>query len=202
LYAEVGMPCIVRLSPFAQPPELEQWLDAQGWERFDDTLVMVRSLEGWDGARERPRASMNAGAARSVEHDLFDWTVETQAVRSLSDDQVRRLLDRQELLHLAGCGMLIRRRGKPVAWGMAQIEDGWVGLYNVETRPECRRTGLGRCIVAELLTWAARHGAAASYLQVTEDNAAAIGLYRSLRFAEAYRYWYRALPEDVRNERS
>ena len=122
-------------------------------------------------------------------------------MRSLSDEQVRRLVDRQEMLHLSGCGMVIKQRGKLLALGMAQIEDGWAGLYNIETRTEYRRSGLARRLVIELLTWAERHGAAASYLQVTAANEAAIPLYQSLGFIEAYRYWYRALPEDVRDER-
>jgi len=41
IYATAGLPCIIRLTPFAQPPELEDWLAAQGYERFDDTMVMV-----------------------------------------------------------------------------------------------------------------------------------------------------------------
>jgi len=197
IYAKAGLPCIIRLTPFAQPPELEDWLAAQGYERFDDTMVMVRSLEDWSD--ERVKAP--PGFPRCVELDLFEWTVETQDVRSLSDDQVRRLLDRQELLHLSGCGMAMKSRGALVAWGMAQVEDGWAGLYNIETRAENRRSGLARRVVSALLSWSHRHGAAAAYLQVTAENEAAIPLYQALGFSEAYRYWYRALPEDVAGER-
>jgi len=197
IYAAAGLPCIIRLTPFAQPPELEDWLAAQGYERFDDTLVMVRSLEDWRDERMR---TLPAGTRR-LEQDLFEWTVETQDVRSLSDDHVRRLLDRQELLHLPGCGMAMKQRGALVAWGMAQVEDGWAGLYNIETRAENRRSGLARRLIGDLLSWSRRHGAAAAYLQVTAHNDAAIPLYRALGFDEAYRYWYRALPEDVADER-
>jgi ribosomal protein S18 acetylase RimI-like enzyme len=197
LYAAAGLPCIVRLTPFVQPPELEEWLITQGYERFDDTLVMARSLEDWDAAG----ASHVAGTPRCVEHDLFEWTVETQDVRSLSDDQVRRALDRQEMLRLDGVGMLMRKHGKVVAWGMTQIEDGWAGLYNIETCEEFRRSGMARQLVSALLSWAHRHRAGAAYLQVTEANAAAIPLYVDLGFTEAYRYWYRALPEVVADER-
>ena len=95
----------------------------------------------------------------------------------------------------------MQKRGKPVAWGMVQIEEGGAGLYNIETAPGHRRSGLGRRLTVALLSWAARHGAAAAYLQVTEANAAAVPLYESLGFAEAYRYWYRALPPVIAAER-
>jgi ribosomal protein S18 acetylase RimI-like enzyme len=55
--------------------------------------------------------------------------------------------------------------------------------------------------VLTLLDWAHRRGAAAAYLQVTAQNSGAIALYEGLGFTEAYRYWYRALPQVIANER-
>jgi ribosomal protein S18 acetylase RimI-like enzyme len=195
LYDAAGLPCIVRLTPFAQPPELEDWLITQGYERFDDTLVMVKALESAPPAPDKRRAP------RCVEFDLYDWNLRTQDVRDLSDDQVRRLLDRQELLRLDGCGYVIALESVPVAWGVTLIEDGWAGIYTVETGTDHRRAGHARRIVLTLLDWAHRRGAAAAYLQVTAQNSGAIALYESLGFTEAYRYWYRALPQVIANER-
>jgi ribosomal protein S18 acetylase RimI-like enzyme len=195
LYDAARLPFIVRLTPFAQPPELEAWLSTQGYERFDDTLVMVRSLADSLPAEERH------AAPRLVELDLFEWTIATGGVRNLSDDQVRRLLDRHESLRLAGCGIVVAVHGKPIAWGAAVLEEGWCGIYTVETVAEHRRAGHARRIVIRLLEWARARGAVSGYLQVTAENRAAIGLYESLGFAEAYRYWYRAPPEVVAHER-
>jgi ribosomal protein S18 acetylase RimI-like enzyme len=195
LYDAAGLPCIVRLTPFAQPPELEDWLITQGYERFDDTLVMTLDLADFRaGPRERRVASC-------TKLDLYEWTVATQAVRGLSDDQVRRALDRQDTLHLPGCGMVVAQRGMMIAWGMAQVEDRWAGLYNIETAERHRRAGYGRRMVEALLGWAREAGADRAYLQVTAANAPAIALYRSLGFAEAYRYWYRARREVIEHER-
>ena len=173
MYAAAGLPCIVRLTPFAQPPELDQWLIEQGYERFGDTLVMARSLEDW-----KPDKGATTGSPRCVALDLSEWNAETQSVRSLSADQVRRVLDRQDLLHLDGCGMLMRANGAPIAWGMTLVEEGWAGLYNLETRADDdRRDGLARRLVSALVSWSQRHGAGAAYLQVNEHDTAAIPLY-------------------------
>jgi len=40
-YARVGLPLIVRITPFSEPPTLDETLRASGFERFDDTRVMV-----------------------------------------------------------------------------------------------------------------------------------------------------------------
>lgn len=195
LYDAAGLPCIVRLTPFTQPPELEDWLITQGYERFDDTLVMVRPLDASLPAPDRRRVP------RCIELDLPGWNVETQAVRDLSEDQVRRLLDRQEFLRLEGCGLLLAKEGAPIAWGATLIEDGWAGIYTLETDPWHRREGHARRLLMTLLYWARKRGAAAAYLQVTAVNRAAIPLYEALGFTEAYRYWYRALPQVIAHER-
>ena len=41
VYAEAGLPALVRITPFTQPASLDDWLADQGWTRHDDTRVMV-----------------------------------------------------------------------------------------------------------------------------------------------------------------
>lgn len=195
LYDAAALPLIVRVTPFAEPSDLDNWLADEGYARFDDTLVMTRDLHDWSA----PPTASDAPACTVL--DLYAWNVATQAVRGLSDDQVRRILDRQDTVHLAGAGMLIVQRGATIAWGMTQMEDGWAGLYNIETVPSHRGEGHGRRIVHALAKWALDNRATRAYLQVTADNAPAVRLYRSLGFTEAYRYWYRARPEVIEHER-
>ncbi len=196
LYASASLPFVVRLTPFAQPADLDGWLAANGYERFDDTLVMTRPLADWVHSTHATLEGI-----RFVETDLFDWTFETQGPRGLADDQVRRVLDRLDTLRLTGCGLIARHHGEIAAWGMVQVEDGQAGLYNVETVPKWRRAGLARQLVTMLIDRAHRRGATGAYLQVTSANGAALPLYADMGFVEAYRYWYRARPEVIARER-
>ena len=41
LYERLGLPLLFRITPFDQPPGLEQALAARGLVRFDETLVQV-----------------------------------------------------------------------------------------------------------------------------------------------------------------
>ncbi len=79
----------------------------------------------------------------------------------------------------------------PLATGLATLEDGHVGIFDVLTRESARRRGLGRAIVAALLRWGHGLGAGHAYLQVDEGNAPAIAMYDAFGFARAYGYWYR-----------
>ena len=54
---------------------------------------------------------------------------------------------------------------RPVAWGLAVVERGWVGLFDLVVEPQSRRRGLGRQLINGLLAWAAMQGADRAYLQ-------------------------------------
>jgi ribosomal-protein-alanine N-acetyltransferase len=60
---------------------------------------------------------------------------------------------------------------------------GEAELLTLAVRPEARRHGIGRRLVAEFLRISAGRGAETALLEVAADNAAAIALYRAAGFA-------------------
>jgi ribosomal protein S18 acetylase RimI-like enzyme len=78
--------------------------------------------------------------------------------------------------------------GKIVGYAICAIHDGWAELGSIIVAPEARGNGLGRALVTSLLHWASANGAANAFLQVDLENGVAISLYRSLGFADCYRY--------------
>jgi ribosomal protein S18 acetylase RimI-like enzyme len=54
-----------------------------------------------------------------------------------------------------------------------------------------RRRGYAGAVFRRLVDWARRHGAAQVYLQVEDDNEAALALYRPHGGERVYGYWYR-----------
>jgi GNAT superfamily N-acetyltransferase len=85
----------------------------------------------------------------------------------------------------------IERDGAPLGLGLAVAERGMVGLFDIVTAPHARRQGVARRLVEALLAWGRTERATGAYLQVVATNLPAITLYRSMGFAEAYRYHYR-----------
>jgi len=84
--------------------------------------------------------------------------------------------------------------GPAVAAGRAALSrdgaDTWVGITDVRVAPEHRRRGLASALLEALLDWAAERGATTAYLQVREDNAAALALYSRLGFERHHSYGY------------
>ena len=79
----------------------------------------------------------------------------------------------------------------PAAIGVAVVDGGWVGLFDVVVDPGSRLQGHGRAMTETMLAWAAERGARRSYLQVVPTNEPALALYDRLGFTETYRYGYR-----------
>ncbi len=85
----------------------------------------------------------------------------------------------------------ISLRGAPAAVGVCAIDGEWAGIMGMRTVPAFRRQGFGRRVFRALAHHAAGLGATRGYLQVEQENAAAVALYRSEGFEAAYlyRYW-------------
>lgn len=66
----------------------------------------------------------------------------------------------------------------------------WAGLSDIAVLESERRRGLGRAVCAELMSWAAGHGATHAYIRVPDDNAPAIALAESIGFRLHHRSRY------------
>lgn len=84
----------------------------------------------------------------------------------------------------------VRDGGEVVAVARAVIDAGWAGVTAVEVVPAHRRRGLALVVMRALAEWARDGGAERMWLQVADDNAAALGLYRRLGFGPHHRYQY------------
>ncbi|MHB2169400.1 GNAT family N-acetyltransferase [Alsobacter sp. R-9] len=184
LYRRHGLKPCVRITPLAGD-EPGRVLDGAGWTSVDESVVMVAPMPR--GLVEHETASLSAAADRA----WIDGYAEASARPDLRRDTLARMLAaiRPEVVFAT-----LRDDEAGVAYGMAVLERGMVGLYDIAVPAAARGKGHGRRVVETLLAWGRRRGAMQAYLQVTTGNATALGLYRSLGFRELYGYDYRLPP--------
>lgn len=180
IYAKAGLPAIFRLTPFSQPEGLDAELERRGYGTFDYTAVESASL-----------AAAPAGGEGAEPMALSPWVGAVGDLRGSSAEQRAGHYARLEACVLGMHPLAIVERGTPVATGLAIVEDGAVGLFDIIVHASHRRRGLARRLVAALLARAWQDGARNAYLQVERDNAPARELYRTFGFSERYLYWYR-----------
>lgn len=182
LYRAKGLPPVVQVTPSALPAGLDAVLDARGYERVDEALVMVADLDDvLAAAGERTRPVHAAGSPDEAYQRLAYETPQRAAVMT---DIGRRT---------PSVYASMRHDGRAYATGRGSLVDGWLGITQMVTDPSSRRRGLATDVVAELARRAHGGGARAAVLQVLADNAPAIALYTRLGFAEHSRYHYRVL---------
>lgn len=74
--------------------------------------------------------------------------------------------------------------GDPFAFALIRVVAGEAELLTIATDPSHQRQGLGRALLTQCTHKAAAVGASDMFLEVAQDNHAALALYRAAGFAE------------------
>lgn len=193
IYAQKGLRTIFKITPFCRPDVLDAELEARGYELIDRSLVKTLRLAH--------AQSPDGGGDIRLEGKLTEkWLDACSMFSRLTDEQkdVTRKMMNQSPLEKGFA--VLHENGIPVACGIAVIENGWIGLYDIVTDPSKRNQGFGRQLVLHLLGWGKARGARDAYLLVVKDNAPACRLYDKIGYKTAYEYWYRAAVPQHRAE--
>ncbi|MBD2872954.1 GNAT family N-acetyltransferase [Paenibacillus arenilitoris] len=183
LYGERGIRTAFKVTPFVRPNALDGELEVRGYERIDHTLVKTVHLEDV--------SAPSHDEAQLESEPTGDWLRAVAGMYGLSERQQAVTRKMMEQSPLPKCFAVLQAQGVPVACGIAVLENGWVGLYDVVTGAEHRGRGYGEQLVLHLLSWGKRQGAKHSYLLVVKSNAPANRLYDKIGFKGQYDYWYR-----------
>lgn len=218
-YRDRRLPLIFQLFDDPRSAGLHAVLDAEGFTRQSETLVM------WMDAGTTPTSADSAVPQPAVAQPLVPEPPMPDAGVELSTEPSpewlrlwwevdgrggpRELATARTIL--MGCPAvyaLVRSDdGLPAAVGRLAIPPGtpaaadggvpggaevrWGGLYGMATRPDARRRGYARQIMRALLREGAARRLAGYWLLVTASNHGAQQLYAHAGFSEAGRYLYR-----------
>lgn len=201
-YAEHGLPPVLRVTPFTEPPDLDTALHTRGWHRFDDTRVMVLPrLDALDDGPEVPSPHTlmpHWPPPATVPASVYAEAV--GRVRGSPAPQIEAHAERLRHAPVPYRGVLwTRADGAVAAGGQWAREADAVGLYDVFVHPDWRGRGLARTLCHHLLLQARADGARWAYLQVEADNRPARAVYHRLGFVDGYGYHYRSPVNDENN---
>ncbi|MDJ0959770.1 MAG: GNAT family N-acetyltransferase [Acidimicrobiia bacterium] len=179
-YEERESDPIVRILSVSDPG-IDAHFASAGWESEAPTLVMTAVL---DQRRTEPMSRL----ASTIDSA---WADAKQRLTGMSDTVTATWLRRASDIRGATAYASVVHNGTVIAIGQGVVEDGWLGLFDLNTDPAYRRQGIADGIVADLEQWAGDLGVSHAYLQVEEQNHAARQLYAKRGYDNVYSYWYR-----------
>jgi ribosomal protein S18 acetylase RimI-like enzyme len=166
--------------------EVDSALELRGYEKQAPTLSMLLDLEG---ALE-VKANLENGSIEGV--GVGSWLQAWYMLTSRDFEKIdvhKALLENSKLSHL--CLLKKGIKGTLMCSGMAVYANQSIGLFGISTASAHRKRGHALEIINSLLCWGFAKGARFAYLQVEEENQAAVNLYQKLGFKKSYSYWYR-----------
>ncbi|AXJ09048.1 N-acetyltransferase [Arthrobacter sp. PM3] len=193
-YRSRRLPVIFQVFDGPRSAALNAVLDAEGFTRQSETLVLVRGPLGGpvSGADAGADPAVEISAAPTAEWLELWWSVDGRG-GGAELAVARGILEGCASLYGlvrddAGAPAAVARLAMPAA---GSAVPGWGGLYCMATRPDARRQGFGGRIVRALLREGDARGLEGYWLLVMASNVGARDLYAQAGFRETARYRYR-----------
>jgi ribosomal protein S18 acetylase RimI-like enzyme len=183
LFQARGLRPTFKMTPQVYPGNLDDIL-AKKWYR-EEAMTSVQMLDL--STLEAPTHD-----AVSITNSLTDdWLNAYCQLNRVAERHVPTLAQILDNIVMRHSFVALLQDGEAVSVGMAVVERGYMGLFDIVTDERLRGRGLGTQLMLHLLNWGKANGAAQAYLQVMAENKAAQSLYWKLGFREVYQYWYR-----------
>lgn len=176
-----GRSAVVRQTPLASPVIVDL-LEAEKWQRFDETAVMVCDLA---------QAELPDTLDHLPTHDVGRFVDANLAVDKAGVALKPALAEIITAIKPpSGLFMIDDATHGPVATVLCVQDNDLAGIMSLSVADTRRRQGLGIEILTSALRWARMRSARTAWLQVKLSNAPAIALYERLGFRDVYHYCY------------
>lgn len=188
-YRQRGILPTVRLTPLTAAP-LRVLTSARDWVEQGHTVVMVKTIDP-----SSPLAG-EAGAYQCAPVSDEALVRVHNRMRGVSDHDagiLARMM--QKVSGRAETIILSDGQGEAAAACLAISEGDRAGLFAIITRPDLRRKGYARRLMACAEARMRKLGVSSIALQVEKGNGAARALYAATGFSDIYGYHYRRLQE-------
>ncbi len=181
LYAQRGLQAAFRVADVPSLANFHAELQQRGYRPDQPTLVQV-------GTVQQMRLICQATPAEVSTKPSPAWSAVYLGDGFDPVDGAHRIQALSRSRHVVyAC---VQEAGQSVAAGTASLSQGWASIHGMRTLASYRGRGLAARILAGLADTATAHALDKVFLQVEEENHAALALYRRAGFTTAWRYHY------------
>ena len=178
-----------QMSEASLPTELDATLEDRGFRKVFLVEVWTADIS----ALKNLRTTYDTELLHNLSEDWINTYLQASGYDSSTMSVRRGILERTEQPRVY---VQANEANSIDGVGFGVVEGKWLGVFNIATHPDKRRSGVATAINHTLGMWGDTLGATKVYLQVETNNTTAKELYTKLGFAHAYTYWYRKLDEN------
>ncbi|MBN1302870.1 MAG: GNAT family N-acetyltransferase [Anaerolineales bacterium] len=186
LYQAKGIEIAYKMTTSCLPKDLDAHLERRGYRITAQTNIDILDLSGWDAPEE-------ADICESLTAEWLDAFCQMSNTSPEDKKSSQKIL---ELIVPRTAYAALWQENQLVACGLGVLQNGYLGFFDIIVDEKHRRKSLGQKIMKGITSWGKQNGAQTGYLQVMQNNPAALRLYSNLGFKKLYEYWYRVKPED------
>ncbi|MFT0804118.1 GNAT family N-acetyltransferase [Bacillus swezeyi] len=174
------------------PMELDRLLEAKGYKKLDEFLVMTASCSSiLKNVDLENRFTIN-----STSEVVDKWIDDFISLEGFPPQRYQAYSYIFSAIKFKKNFVSIYEEGKIVGLGTVVVEQGWGCISNIVVDQNHRRKGIAAQLIRHLSEWAYVNKAHHIYLQVLKENKPAIGLYNKLGFIPISKNHYRMLTNE------
>lgn len=185
IYTKNKLPVIFQLPDYYEPKNLLEILLENGYKIIDETLVMTAKIKDMsDIPINQDYSYQNTAEAKN------EWFNSMSISESGTQERMKgqkaiisRILQPKSFFST-------KQDKEIIGIGMAVLEQGNLGIFDMIVNPVFRRQGIAGSLVAKMVEWGRENSIHSTYLCVQGDNQPAIALYKKVGLRECYRYRY------------
>ncbi|MHA1121488.1 MAG: GNAT family N-acetyltransferase [Candidatus Heimdallarchaeota archaeon] len=185
IYTKNELPVIFQLPDYYEPKNLLETLLEKGYKIIDETLVLTANIKDMlDIPINQDFTYQNTAEAKN---EWFNsMSVSGRGTQKRIEGQkaiINRILQPKSFF-------FAKREKEIVGIGMAVLEQGNLGIFDMLINPAVRRQGIAGSLIAKMVDWGKENSIQSTYLCVQGDNQPAIALYKRVGLRESFRYRY------------
>jgi GNAT superfamily N-acetyltransferase len=173
-----------QMTEASAPRNLDSQLVERGYVTDITVRVQTTSIRNLTAIGARHSVEMNLGITA-------EWLSTYATAGQFDEKAIKGRADILERINAKRAFALARMSDNVLGVGVGVVEQGWLGLFAIETLEAYRRAGVATSVVYSLGVWGKENGARAAYLQVEAKNMPALALYEKMGFNDMYHYWSR-----------
>jgi GNAT superfamily N-acetyltransferase len=172
-----------KITPFVKPSKLDSILESKNYQIIRKTSVQTANLENIK------KATLNN---IKIYTDINEeWLNTYKFLTNPSIKNYNAHVKIFENITVPKIFVILYNNNDPVACGTGMMENGYIGIYDINVSVDYRNKGYGKQLLLNILNIAKSKNIKTSYLNVMLNNYPALKLYSKLNYKEIYTYHYR-----------